>query len=210
MRKYLLITIILFIVSCGGGDPEPQILSSGLKIFATTSLHNGGFANDPFLTGANAIEKADSFCNSDAAKPNSAVYKAMLIDGSNREAKTRTDWVLQPNTTYYRAYNNVEISTTTEAAIFPILYKDFTNSIDPRNFGPPSDRDHPGYVWSGITDLSDYSMTGERSCQNWSSASDDEQGIYGVINSKGQSAISAVNSSTYCGARLRLYCVEQP
>ena len=79
-------------------------------------------SNDPLLSGSNAIEKADSFCNNDPNKPNSSTYKALLVDGITRDAISLTDWVLESNTTYYRPYDNVEIGATTNTAIIPVLF----------------------------------------------------------------------------------------
>ena len=210
MKSFIILSVLILLTSCGGGDSSAPSVSSGLKIFATSSLHVGDFANDPFLSGSNAIEKADSFCNQDTNKPNESSYKALLIDVVHRDAKSLLDWVLNPNTTYYRSYDNIEIGTTDGNAIFPVLYKDLTNSIDIRRSGAlPSGRDFPDHVWSGITDLTDYSVDGTRNCDNWTSASDFEQGIYGLTYETNLYSISTVTASTYCGARLHLYCVEQ-
>lgn len=170
-------------------------LSEGLKIFVTSRDHVGDFERDPTLAGANAIEKADSFCNRDPNKPNDSVYKALLVDGSLRDAKTLTDWVLQPNTTYYRPYNDIEIGTTINSGIFAAFYSDLTNSID--------DSEVP--VWTGIEDPSDF--TAGEDCINWSSGS-------GGVGASGYS--SFVNGGAFfngwgaCGNHYHLYCVEQP
>jgi hypothetical protein len=66
---------------------EPSV-STGLKIFATDEKHVSDFANDPTLAGSNAIEKADNFCNTSLGKPSNATYKALIVDGSLRDAVT--------------------------------------------------------------------------------------------------------------------------
>lgn len=180
-------------------------LSEGLKIFVTSKGHVGDFEGDPLLNGANAIEKADSFCNRDANKPNDSVYKALLVDGTVRDAKTLTDWVLQPNTTYYRPYNDIEIGTTTNGAIFTAFYSDFTNSISDSgltvwNGGIA--------VWTGIADPSDF--TAGEDCINWSSGNNEGTGASGDSSAVNGSAFLAAFYSCSLLAQNHLYCVEQP
>ena len=68
--------------------------SKKLKIFVSSSLHHGDFANDPTLSGATAMEKADAFCMRDSNRPTGgSISKALLGDGVNRDAVTLTDWV---------------------------------------------------------------------------------------------------------------------
>ena len=50
--------------------PQP-IVSSGPKIFATSATHSADFLHDTSLAGTTAIEKADSFCQTDASRPDS-------------------------------------------------------------------------------------------------------------------------------------------
>ena len=100
-------TILLVACNGGGNDhivPVPgqsTVLSSGLKIFVTSETHAGDFASDPTLAGSDAIEKADDFCNQSLTKPNNSTYKALIVDGVNRDAISLTNWVLQPSTTYF-------------------------------------------------------------------------------------------------------------
>ena len=61
MNFMAIIALIVLLTSCAMEDDF--VLSSGLKIFVTEELHTGDFANDPTLSGLNAIEKADDFCN---------------------------------------------------------------------------------------------------------------------------------------------------
>src|ERR1700694_1730445 len=79
--------------SCGGGgggsgsgSGSSTTVSAGLKIFATSATHNGGFKNDNLLVGSTAMEKADNFCQTDANRPDSGTYKAILVDGVSRDA----------------------------------------------------------------------------------------------------------------------------
>jgi hypothetical protein len=210
MKFILSIIMTAFLTACSSSDDSPaQVTTSGLKIFATSEIHVGDFANDPTLSGANAIEKADFFCNQDSGKPDDKIYKALLIDGINRDAKSLTDWVLLPNTTYYRAFDNIEIGATISTAIFPVLFQDLTNSVDVRRAPLPTGVEHPDNVWSGITDLTDYTNDGSRDCNGWTTSNNVFQGIYGYSYEKTSVAISTQTASVYCGAKLRLYCVEQ-
>ncbi len=178
------------VVACACGD-------GGLKIFVTARQHGADFADDPYLTGANGIEKADSFCASDPHNPGGATYKAMLVDGVVRDAKARLDWVLRPNTTYYRPPGVVEIGTTTSAAIFGAAYRPLTHSID------PSVTD----VWTGIGDASDFAV-GE-SCLGWSDSTNLHFADRGLADEMDGDAFSATGG-VGCGYfQFPIYCVEQ-
>lgn len=73
------------------------------KVFVTVETHSGDFLGDPQLTGANAMEKADAFCDGSAAKPDAGKYRAMVWDGVNRLGPLSIDGVLKPKTTYFQA-----------------------------------------------------------------------------------------------------------
>ncbi len=210
--KYLFLVIIGLGITACGSDSDSRVgvqsLSTGLKIFATSADHTGDFLNDPLLPGNHAIEKADYFCNQDANKPNGSIYKALLVDGIYRDPVSFTDWVLLPNTTYYRPLGDTEISTTTSSAIFPVLNQDLINSVEIDNWIYPPGSIDP-YIWSGISDLDTYATDGARNCNNWTSGMYD-QGIYGIGYETTYRAISTVSISIDCSSKLRLYCVEQP
>src|SRR5947208_3425147 len=107
--RFILVYTCLTLLGCGGSStPTPQPtphVSSGLKIFLTSRKHVADFKNDPNLSGDSAIHKTDDFCNTDPSRPDAHVYKALLVDGVNRDAKALTDWVLKPSTTYYRPHD---------------------------------------------------------------------------------------------------------
>lgn len=203
MRHMQIFAVILILTSCGSNDSSP-VLSTGLKIFVTTEGHVGDFANDPLLSGSNAIEKADAFCNNDPNKPNNSNYKALLVDGINRDALSLTDWVLAPNTTYYRPYNNIEIGQTIGTAIFPVSYQVLTNSISAQR------SDVGGIVltnktYTGISNTSNYSTDGIN-CSGWSSTTGLANS--GRIYEKNAYSIFA-NELIACEFIAPLYCVEQ-
>ncbi|HAM51048.1 MAG TPA: hypothetical protein DCP92_10305 [Nitrospiraceae bacterium] len=167
----------------------------------TSQKHVGDFQNDPLLPGSTATQKADAFCNADPAKPTSSIYKALMVDGINRDAVKGIDWVLQPNTTYYRADGITVIGTTTVTAIFPALYADLSNGVIAQQV---SDMDGTTWVWTGIGSGADFSAGSD--CAGWSSASG--VGDFGLADSTTQTAF--IDMLTNCDARLSLYCVEQP
>ena len=177
-----------------GSNPD------GLKIFTTAARHVGDFANDPTLTGSNGIEKADDFCMQDANLPaDGSIYKALLVDGINRDAVTLVDWVLQPNTTYYRP-NGVEIDTTGDEAILLAYWREMKNSIAKYT-------DDPENAWTGIANASDF-RTGWN-CFGWSSSGTDDGGTGSSI-AKDRAAFDWYGGGSACWIPHSLYCVEQP
>lgn len=204
-------TSLLVLLSCGGsggqgGTPVGQKLSQGLKISVTARTHPADFANDPYLNG-NAIQKADDFCNTDPNKPAPGTYKALIVDGVLRDAKTRTDWVLQPNTTYFRTHDDVEIGTTTSASTFGAAYKPLTNAVDPPPSGAPGEMGSWKWVWTGISSAIDFAADGD-TCSAWSNMTT-SIGWTGVAHFADQNAFA--NTRWSCAnAWNHLYCVQQP
>lgn len=208
MKNILLYAFaVVCLVSCdSGNNGGSNQLSTGLKIFVTAEDHVGDFANDPTLNGANAIEKADDFCNQSLNKPNDSIYKALIVDGITRDALSLTDWVLQPSTTYYRPYNNIEIGKTSDAHIFTAYWVDLTNSIADCDYNCSVSAGF--YVWTGIDDASNFSTSGS-TCNSWSSSSNSQYaGRYGMFIETDGFAFSS-NIFGSCGLRAYLYCVEQ-
>lgn len=200
----LVATALLLLGSCSTETP-PLPVSRGLKIFVTSGVHGADFADDPLLTGANAIAKADAFCNSDPAKPSSATYKALIVDGVNRDAKTPVDWVLKPSTAYYRAHGDVLIGTTTSSSIFGAAYQPLANCIaEPASlFGPPPASE----VWTGIGNSSDFA-SGE-DCVHWTNMTNAFDARWGRPEATNGDAFST-NGLIGCAAyQLPIYCVEQ-
>lgn len=208
MRRTFMV-IILLLTSCGGGSHSGNpTVSTGLKIYVTSSKHVGDFKNDPLLQGTNAISKADYFCNIDINKPNDSIYKALIVDGINRDAFSNIDWVLKPNTTYYRPYGNIEIGTAASNALLPVLYADLTNSIADQL---PASSDlyvMANSVWTGIGNPSNYSTGSD--CAGWSIGDNSSGGIWGTTYQKGVLSISSGGSTWGCIQQMSLYCVEQP
>ena len=125
----------------------------------------------------------------------------MLVDGDIRDAVSLSDWVLQPNTEYYRFDGMTLIGETNSDSIFDIHFSDLVNSID-------EDFTGIAYAWTGISDTSDFSSD-TNTCDGWSSA---EQGLFsriGYWHLTDSSVFSASTTST-CSFHWHFYCVEQP
>lgn len=213
MKRISLIIMLASLISCSNDTSDnskyvQSVTTDGLIIFVTQGYHVSDFANDPTLVGSNAIEKADSFCNSDANKPNGSTYKALLTDGIVRDAVSLTDWVLEADTTYYRSNGNVVIGTTTNSAIFAVLFTDLTNSISDRlpNTGFAIEVNK---AFTGIANASDFSANSSLTCNSWSYAGDSYTHKWGYIFEKTERAFVS-NSSQSCSEKHHLYCVEQP
>lgn len=206
--KPVLAMTVLLAACSGGGEEANHVVSSGLKIFVTAEAHSGNFAQDPSLSGANAMQKADDFCNQSISKPDGASYKAFLIDGTNRDAVSLKDWVFKPNTTYYQAYDNVVIDTTTGAAIFNVAFTLMQNSVlGCGGCSGPS-------VWSGVGDATNFSAS-SNNCGGWGAGSmTGTMGTFAQSTERNHFAFSSGGSTAACdinsgGNQLNLYCVQQ-
>ncbi len=203
--RLVLTGVVAALASCGGGGgtagtPAPP----RLKIFATSRTHNGGFKNDNLLSGSTAIEKADDFCQTDPAKPDSGTYKAMLVDGVNRDALTPLDWVLKPNTTYYQADGSTQIGTTTTVALFG---QNLVNYIH-ASFGVSGgNNSNTSTVWTGFGDSVSFT-TGPLSCSGWSDPTNAQNAPYGISYSTDGTEWCNTGGQV-CSLPSRLYCVEQ-
>jgi trimeric autotransporter adhesin len=203
--------LIAFLCSCGGGGgggvgaAPPSVVSSGSKIFATSQTHSADFLHDTSLSGTTAIEKADNFCQTDSNRPDSGTYKAILVDGVNRDALVPLDWVLKPDTTYYQVDKNVQIGTTTSAALFgENLSADIHDS-----FGVSGgNNSNTSTVWTGFGDGISFT-TGPLTCNGWSyGGSDGTYAPYGI--SYGTDGTEwYTNGGQVCSLPSRLYCAEQ-
>lgn len=204
-----LIAAVTLLAGCNVIDGESETkLSTGLKIFVTPEVHVGDFAADPNLVGSNGIERADHFCNKSAGKPNASNYKALIVDGSIRDAVTRTNWVLEPNSKYFRNYGDVPIGTTTAAAIFDVHFGELNNSIG--ICGADCANLSNYFAWTGIGEVRNFTA-GNKHCNGWGTGGVSGTGQWAHVLDKDNSAF-ATNVIAGCGdnSRAALYCVEQP
>jgi len=165
------------------------------KIIFSAGLHTGNFANDPALTGATGVARADSFCMRSSVVPPGPTYKALLVDGVNRDAVAQVDWVLSPNTRYYQVDGRTLIAQTTALAVFDVQSANLTNPIAPG----------AGYAWTGVG--SNQWAAGTH-CNEWSTSSAGLTGQIGTLGRVNAQAIG-VNASSVCFNPAAVYCVEQ-
>ena len=189
---------------CVQGSVGPTA-SSGQKIFLTSRLHIGDSSGDPSLSGQTAVEKADDFCQTDASRPATGVYKALLVDGANRDALAPLDWVLKPNTAYFQPEDDVLIATTTSMAIFPW---NLEHSIhDSFGISDPSNPQTTSVVWTGFADGMSFT-TGSRTCNRWTYGQNGDDSPYGISYGTDGSEWYT-NGGQVCSLAARIYCVEQ-
>lgn len=167
--------------------------------FLTATSHNGDL---------NGISGADVFCMADTNKPSTGTYKAFLVDGVNRRAcstancsggiSENIDWVLAPDTTYYRSNQTTPIMTTNSSGVFVFgtLTNSFLGAMIP--------------YWSGFAPAANWT-TGTRICSLWTSSSgsggDANIGFGGIGDAVSGDAIA--ENSRGCNNSVSLICVEQ-
>ena len=159
------------------------------RIFVTTSTYAGN------LGGSSG---ADSKCNSDAGKPNTGTYKAIIVDSARVACTTascsggtseNTNWVLKPNTAYYKSDGTTLVGTTNAGGVFTFALQ---NSI---GTGANS--------WTGLAT----EWTTSTTCVNWTEGVAGN-GSCGIVNSTTSTSISDSGAST-CSSLKPLICVEQ-
>ncbi len=178
--------------------------STGLKIFVTDETHNHNFRDDPSLLGSNAIEKADSFCQISSARPNDSDYKALLVDGVNRDAIIPADWVLETNTQYFRPYDDVLISQTGANAIFSEFSSNLTTPVCGDLCDNPGGAFLSKFAWTGL----DLSFNTTNTCNGWSTGG---SGSFGNTQAENMHAFGSLGTISCNDLPVyHLYCVEQP
>jgi len=204
----LVLTCLL--AGCGGdSNSGTPTVSTGLKIFVTSRVHDGNFRDDTVLAGTTAIEKADNFCQTDPARPSAATYKALLVDGVLRDAQSQNNWVLKPSTSYFQSFNDVRIGVTTPAAVFATASNNLDHNIH-ASFGTSNDPNNPAptsSVWTGLADAATFSSSTDN-CQGWSSSVNLYSSIIGVTYGTDAEAFYT-NGGHACTFAYRLYCIEQ-
>jgi hypothetical protein len=182
-------------------------ISTRLKIFVTSETHDASLASDTTLIGSNAIQKTDYICRTSAKKPDNKEYKAMLVDGLYRDAPTLTDWVFQPDTTYYRNDGVVPIGTTNSDAVFALTSQsgqesDLINAVDDcASCGLTDSR-----VWTGAADVGDLFTFFFSNCGGWSTTVG-SKGAFGLFTSSNSAAFGTTVDN--CGSKYAFYCVQQ-
>ena len=188
-------------------DAATGTTSSGLKIFVTSRVHDGDFANDDTLSGTTAMEKADHFCQTDPGKPAAGIFKALLVDGVTRDAVGATDWVLKPSTAYFQPTNDVRIGTTTAAAILSRNLEHFIHeSFGTSDPGVPTST---SLVFTGFADDTSFTATAAtENCRGWTYRQNSDAAPRGLCSSTNGEQWWT-NGLHACSIEGRLYCVEQ-
>jgi len=168
------------------------------RVFVTVETHSGDFANDPALSGASAIAKADAFCMGSLSRPPTGTYKAMLVDGVTRDATERLDWVFLPSTPYVQVDGSTLLGTTNDAALLELPLRNAWEGDVARS---------EAFFWTGI-DSAGWSGGVATSCGQWGSGNSSVVGHIGAAGQVNAAAIGA-GSGALCSTRLSVLCVEQ-
>jgi hypothetical protein len=164
-------------------------------VFITTNTYDGNLGG---------TAGADAKCNSDPNKPNDRPYKALLATPGLRSAcgtpwcsvkgeDEHENWVLEPDTYYYRSDGTTLIGKTNDSGIwtFPLA----------NSYVGPEIQD-TSEVWTGLrTDW----VAHASGCLAWQQTG--ANGAFGRTDSTGMEALFADRAS--CSEARRLVCVEQ-
>jgi len=182
-------------VALGTLTENVTLLDDDIKLVFVTNSTTDGRMN----AGGGGVTGADAICQSDANKPSTGTYKALLVDDTFRAAcdnpncttpaSGRIDWPLAANQTYFRTDLTTEVFTTNGNAVF--VFGTLTNPFATT-----------GNVWTGLN--ADWT-TSSSICPLW--ALNVGSGTTGSMTSSGSASIS--NVDTACTTSRRLLCVEQ-
>lgn len=177
--------------------PAANCAGSECYLFFTDTAYNGNLGG---------ISGADSKCNAAGNKPNGNNYKAVLVDGVNRQAckqshdcmtnpttnpgETLIDWVLYPNQAYKRA-DNISLGTTNASGTFEGNFSTYLSMS-------------VGSFWSGFqSDL----KPSPNNCSDWQTSG--ANGGTGKANSAYNVNSIFANSTSTCSSTLPILCAEQ-
>lgn len=205
MGRILLISALLFLVSCGqdrgslsdtnaqtpddSDDPEVYVPCTTCRMFVTQSIYDGNLGG---------TAGADEKCEQDANKPNSRTYKALIMDATRNMT---TDWVIKANTDYVRADGVTVVGTSNANGIFSLGNPGFFAVVDPvdgRSF-------HTGIQY--VSHLSWLPDNWNFNCQNWTS---NNPGIMSIIGMTSDTTdLFIANTADFCNVQQPIVCVEQ-
>ncbi|MBK9503737.1 MAG: DUF1554 domain-containing protein [Leptospiraceae bacterium] len=146
--------------------------------------------------GGDGPTGADNLCNSDANKPNTSSYKAILF-ANIRTAIPTSDWVLLANTTYVRGSDSALIFTTNASSNF--TFGALTNSFD-----SVAQKQY----WTGFRGVGNEWELGLYRCNEWESSSAIVTGRFGLSDATSYSSIST-GAQNNCNTSKYLLCAEQ-
>ncbi|MEQ9365389.1 MAG: DUF1554 domain-containing protein, partial [Leptospirales bacterium] len=187
-------------------DVYPTVGDNDKFTFRTAAAHNGDFDNDPVLNGnadGSGVAEADAFCMADANRPNGSTYKALLVNPTVAPTRIgsvtadagdgQVDWVLAPNTNYFRRDGTTPLFTTNANSIF--VFGAMTNSFEAS----------AGNTWSALRD--DWRTLAGLNCTGWATTAG-TAGVGDALATDG-TALELGGPPTNCSATARLICVEQ-
>lgn len=204
--------------------PTPTVTQNLNKyIFVTVSTHNARFGIDSSLAlngavngNGNSIEEADQFCtrekdlNFSTLAGAASEYKAMIIQGTIRRACTTAncsggitesiDWVLKPETTYYRSTAGMDIilfKTDVSAGVFKF--------ISGNTMTNPFEGSGVNFAWTGFGQNWTEANSSSGNCSDWINPG---TGTVGALNSLSASSLDDTLGSS-CNLLHRLICVRQ-
>lgn len=161
------------------------------RMFVTTNTYTGNLGG---------VSGADTFCRIDPNKPATGTYKALIMDSTVRSQVI--DWVLKPNTTYYRKDGTTLMGTTGPEAVFNLGSMGFDALEDPMD----SKNYYSGMTWGSNTQWTAETNPGV-TCQGWTSSDNSYWGNSGLTGDPSDFFIS--ENTIRCNNALPLICVEQ-
>ena len=187
---------------------------AALKMFVTASTWNGQLGQGGAQITLAAI---DALCTADANKPAGGTYKAMFTTTTAGQVRIacltpncdeggageNTNWVMKPNTNYYRADGTTLVGTTNIGGVFPLnVGQNLSNSI--------SSVDE--WSWTGFNGWDNVWSTG-LNCSDWTSSAHTTDGREGhgtgtTGNGNGNEGAIA-GWLQFCDLALHLICVQQ-
>jgi hypothetical protein len=188
---------ILLLSSCGNNNTAATCDEKEYCFIFVTNTTSAGKLDIVTVDG-NGIAEADAICNDDANKTNNSNYKALIVDGTNRQAcdknscltssSAQLDWPLKALQEYRQTDGTTIIGTTNASGVF-----DF-----------PLDNKFTTATVSSWTGLGLNFQNDAVNCTEWT---DNSNGVYGDQSSLTSSSIN--NGGNGCANSQHLICVEQ-
>ncbi|WP_246834408.1 DUF1554 domain-containing protein [Leptospira levettii] len=190
-----------------------RITPTVYRIFITATSYDGNLQG----ASANGPAGADLKCNSDANTPGTGTYKAMITDGTNRNACStdncgggageNIDWVFQSGRIYIRANDAASLFTANASGI---INAPAANMLS-QSFASGTTK----YFWTGFAQTNywqEATAQTTNSCNNWTTnantATASEGGRVGASNTTDYTAFRS-GSGRSCDTFYYLLCVEQ-
>ncbi len=198
-----LLMLTIFVGCAGAADKSATNGTTESPATSGNDAKKRIFVMTPNTTQGNpgGAAGADTKCNNASNKPSgTGTFKAIIADTSRRACTTANctsasenlNWVMLPNTKYYRDDGATEIQTTNGAGVFtlPLAIALTENSH---------------LVYTGIK--TDWTNDGANNCSNWTSNSAGQNGRAGFSDSTTSNVLGQLTIG--CDSGMHLLCVEQ-